>query len=252
VSIVYDQPKYYEVAFSFREIGKEVDVFEECIKRYARVPVQTFMELACGNSPHMTELVARNYRYIGLDLNDQMINYSRRKVTDPGKAVIVKGDMCRFGLNESAEFAFVALGSLYAQGTDDLLSHFQSVARVLPSGGLYLLDWCVYFGSMSNVEESWEMEQQGIHLRVKVQGRIIEPVEQRYEETITLEVADNGQTTKYSGTDVKRIIYPQEFLLFIQHCTDFEFIGWWNNWSLNDPLPSPRPIQRPIVLLRRR
>lgn len=200
----------------------------------------------------MTELVARNYRYIGLDLNDQMVNYSQRKVTDPHKATIVKGDMCRFALTGSAEFAFVALGSLYAQGTDDLLSHFQSVARVLPSGTLYLLDWCVYFSSMQGMEESWEIEQQGIKVKTMVQGRIVEPVEQRYEESITLEVTDNGRINKYSGTDSKRLIYPQEFLLFIRHCTDFEFMGWWNNWNLNDPLPSPKPIQRPIVLLRKR
>ncbi len=252
MSIVYNYPQYYEVAFSFRDIPHEVDVFEECIKRYAQVPVHTFLELACGNSPHMIELLARNYRYIGLDLNDQMVNYSRGKVTDPGKATVIKGDMCRFDLPGSAEFAFVALGALYVQGTDDLLNHFQSVAGVLPSGGLYLLDWCVYFSSMHGLEESWEIEQQGVKVKTTVRGRIVEPVEQLYEESITLEVSDNGRTNQYSGTDFKRIIYPQEFLLFIRHCTDFEFMGWWNNWSLNDPLPSLKPIQRPIVLLRRR
>ena len=178
MSIVYNYPQYYEVAFSFRDISHEVDIFEECIKSYARVPVHTFLELACGNSPHMTELVARNYRYIGLDLNDHMVNYSRGKVTDPGKASIIKGDMCRFDLPETVEFAFVALGSLYAQSTDDLLSHFESVARVLPSGGLYLLDWCVYFSSMQGLEESWEIERQGIKVKTTVRGRIVEPVEQ--------------------------------------------------------------------------
>lgn len=252
MSIVYDYPQYYEVAFSFRDISHEVDVFEECIKRYAQVPVHTFLELACGNSPHMSELMGRHYRYIGLDLNDQMIEYSRKKVTDPNKAIIVKGDMCRFELTESAGFAFVALGSLYVQGTDDLLSHFQSVARIMPTGGLYLLDWCVYFSSMHGMEESWEIEQPGIKVKTTVRDQIVEPVEQLCEESITLEVTEDGRTNQYSGKDLKRIIYPQEFLLFVRHCTDFEFIGWWDNWDLSDPLPSPKPIQRPIVLLRRR
>jgi hypothetical protein len=44
LSIVYDYPRYYEVAFSFRDISHEVDVFEECIKRCAQVPVHTFLE----------------------------------------------------------------------------------------------------------------------------------------------------------------------------------------------------------------
>jgi hypothetical protein len=69
---------------------------------------------------------------------------------------------------------------------------------------------------------------------------------------ITLEVTEDGQSSRYSGIDEKRIMYPQEFLLLIEHRTDFEFIGWWNNWNLEDPIPSKKPITRPIALLRRR
>ena len=214
MSIVYNYPQYYEVAFSFRDISHEVDVFEECLKRYSRIPVHTFLELACGNSPHMSELMARNYRYIGLDRNDHMVNYSRGKVTDPGIASIIKGDMSRFDLPGTVEFAFVALGSLYAQSTDDLLSHFQSVARVLPSGGLYLLDWCVYFSSMHNTEESWEIEQQGIKVKTTVRGRIVEPVEQLCEESITLEVTDNGQNEPVQRNGFKTDYLSARILTF--------------------------------------
>jgi SAM-dependent methyltransferase len=252
VSIVYDHPRYYEIAFSFRDIPHEVDVFEECIRRHARVPVHTVLELACGNSPHMPELLNRGYRYVGLDLNDQMLAYGRRKAAASEQVTLVKADMCHFDLRESAEFAFVALGSLYAQTTKDLLAHFSSVARVVPTGGLYLLDWCVYFGALSGTQESWETEQQGIHVKATVSGQIVDPVEQLYEETITLDVTEDGRSTRYGGTDAKRIVHPQEFLLLVRYCTDFEFVGWWNDWSLDDPLPGAKPINRPIVLLRRK
>lgn len=252
MTTVYDYPKYYEVAFSFRNIPKEVDLFEECIRRYAKIPVNTFLELACGNGPHMNELLSRDYQYVGIDLNKHMLEYSRRKISNPSRATLIKGDLCRFKLEEPVQFAFIALGSLYAKNTVDLMDHFDSVSRVLPSGGLYLLDWCVYFSSQPEVAEVWDMEQEKIRIRVTVKGRIIEPVEQLYEETISLEVTEDGQTTRYSGIDQKRIIYPQEFLLLIEHKTDFKFIGWWNNWDLNDPLPSKKPISRPIALLRKR
>jgi SAM-dependent methyltransferase len=252
VSIVYDHPRYYDIAFSFRDIPREVDVFEECIRRYARVPVHTFLELACGSSPHMAEILNRDYRYVGLDLNDQMLAQARQKATESARVRLVKADMCRFELQESAEFAFTALGSLYAQNTKDLLAHFESLARVLPTGGLYLLDWCVYFEPLQRTKESWEIEQQGIHVKATVSGQVVDPVEQLYEETITLDVTEDGRSTRYSGTDAKRIMHPQEFLLLVRHCTEFEFAGWWNDWSLDDPLPSPHPVNRPIVLLRRR
>jgi len=32
---LYDNPKYYEIAFSFRDIKAEVDVFEKCFKRFS-------------------------------------------------------------------------------------------------------------------------------------------------------------------------------------------------------------------------
>jgi SAM-dependent methyltransferase len=251
VPIVYDHPRYYDVAFSFRDIPREVDVFEECVRRYARVPVHTFLELACGSSPHMAEILNRDYRYVGLDLNDRMLAEGRQKAAGNDKVRLIKADMCRFDLPESAEFAFTALGSLYAQDTKDLLAHFESLARVLPTGGLYLLDWCVWFTPGQNMTETWEIEQQGIRVKATVSGQVVDPVEQLYEETITLDVTEDGKNTRFSGTDTKRIIHPQEFLLLVRHCTDFEFVGWWNDWDMRDPLPGAKPVNRPIALLRR-
>ena len=42
---VYSNPKYYEIAFSFRNIPKEVDVFEKSIALYSRIPVKEIFEI---------------------------------------------------------------------------------------------------------------------------------------------------------------------------------------------------------------
>ena len=36
---VYGNPFYYDIAFGFRDIVKEVNFFEECIKRFSKVKV---------------------------------------------------------------------------------------------------------------------------------------------------------------------------------------------------------------------
>jgi hypothetical protein len=36
MNTVYDNPEYYEIAFSFRDIRAEVDVFERCIELFAQ------------------------------------------------------------------------------------------------------------------------------------------------------------------------------------------------------------------------
>jgi len=63
---VYENPKYYEIAFSFRDIGAEVDTFERCFKEYAELPVKSILEIGCGPCPHLEELLQRGYVYTGL------------------------------------------------------------------------------------------------------------------------------------------------------------------------------------------
>ena len=79
---VYDNPKYYEIAFSFRDIPKEVDFIEQIIAKESKIPVKSFLEIASGNSPHMKELCKRDYSYIGLELSKQMIEYSREIIKE--------------------------------------------------------------------------------------------------------------------------------------------------------------------------
>lgn len=52
MSDLYANPKYYEIAFSFRDIVKEADVFQKSISMYSKIPVKTVLEIGCGNSPH--------------------------------------------------------------------------------------------------------------------------------------------------------------------------------------------------------
>ena len=66
VNEVYHNPRYYELAFSFRDIPAEVDVCEALIKQYSRIPVSQVLELGCGPAPYLEELARRGYTYVGL------------------------------------------------------------------------------------------------------------------------------------------------------------------------------------------
>jgi len=251
---LYDNPKYYEIAFSFRDIPTEVDLFEECFRRFSEIPVRSILELGCGNCPHMEELVKRGYEYTGLDLSRAMLDYSREKALRLGAQVnLVQGDMIDFVLGSKVDFVYVLLGSLAARNTSELLSHFHSVARALKKGGLYLLDWCIQFEPPGGLEgrDSWEIEQEGIRVKTTVSWKMMSRVEQTFEETIVLEVNDYGNKFDIVGDSVKRAIYPQEFLCLIKTLGDFEFVGWWNNWDLGQPLEKATRITRPIAIVRR-
>jgi len=252
LSGLYDNPKYYEIAFSFRDIPAEVDVFEECLKRFSLIPVKSVLELGCGNSPHMEELIKRGYQYNGLDLSPAMLDYSREKALRIGaESNLIHADMIDFSLDTKVDFVYVLLGSLYVKSTSELLTHFNSVAQVLKKGGLYLLDWCIQYDPLSEGGDSWEIERDGIKVKTTVSWKAINRVEQTFEETITLEVNDHGEKQSLIGKEIKRAIYPQEFLCFVLSFKHFEFVGWWNNWDLRQPLEQANKIDRPIALVRR-
>mgnify|MGYP001027436160 CR=1 FL=1 len=254
MSKLYDNPRYYEIAFSFRDIQAEVDLFEECFRRFSNIEVKSALELGCGHSPHMEELVSRGYQYNGLDLSREMLKYSKDKALRLGlKANLVQADMMDFTFQKMVDFVYVLLGSLHAQRTSDLVTHFNSVAQVLNKGGLYLLDWCIQYDPPGGSDggDTWEVERHGVRVKTTVTWKPISRVEQTFEETIALAVDDHGKPQTIIGKDVLRAIYPQEFLCLVSRLRDFEFVGWWNNWDLTQPLEKASKIDRPIALLRR-
>jgi len=250
---LYKSPEYYEIAFSFRNIPSEVDIFEKSIKNFSHIPVKKVLEIACGNSPHMEELINRGYEYTGIDLSREMIEYSKLKASNrEGKADFFCGDMVNFKLDQYVDFAYIMLGSFYIKNTSELISHFNSVGQVLKKGGLYLLDWCVQFDPLRDKKESWEIESDGIKVKTNYSMKLLNSVEQTYEEVIILEVNDHGICETFEEKTIRRGIFPQEFLIFLSGRNDFEFAGWWNNWDLSRPLEGNEVIRRPIVIVRKK
>ena len=249
---LYQFPEYYEIAFSFRNIRREVDVLEEAASRFSKIPVRVFLDIGCGNSPHMEELARRGYGFVGIDISEEMPAFSEEKARRNGvSAQFSKADMVDFRIDRSVDFAFVMLGSLFVRNTAEIVSHFDSVANTLRPGGLYLLDWCIRFDNQESSEDSWEIEKKGVLVGAGFSSRIVDKVEQIYEDTVSLEMLEGGEVRTLESKSVRRAIFPQEFLFFVSARKDFEFLGWWNDWDLSSPLRGDRKINRPIVLLRR-
>jgi SAM-dependent methyltransferase len=249
---VYKNPKYYEIAFSYRDIPAEVDVLEQAMQQYSHIPVSTVLELGCGPAPHLAELARRKYQYIGLDLSPAMLEYAQNKANAiHACARFVLADMTDFGFVDQVDFAFILLGSLQARSTAELISLFDSVSGVLKPGGLFFLDWCVDFAPRTESGDSWEMVGGQVKVKTTYQTTLIDPVEQIFEESLILDIEDEGVKKVFRETEMCRKIYPQEFLLFVAARSDFEFVGWWNKWDLTQPLGKTQKISRPITILRR-
>jgi SAM-dependent methyltransferase len=249
----YDRPEYYDLAFSGRDTGAEVDLFEECMGRYSLVPVERVLELASGTSPHLEEMSKRGYHYTGLDINSKMLAWSREKARDLGvEADFIEADMARFHIPEPVDFAFTMCGSLYTKSRDEFLSHLDSVARALKPGGLYFLDWCIHFEwSQPKGEQKWKMKREGVEMNVRFKEEILDVASQVVEHRLAGKIRDRGREYHLESRNKVRVILPQEFLLLLEKCGGFEFLGWWNKWDLERPMESERDVDRPITLIRR-
>jgi SAM-dependent methyltransferase len=248
----YRYPEYYDIAFGVEDARREVDFFEEAIRRFSGVPVERILEIACGTAPYLAEWHNRGYRYCGLDLSPAMLDAARTKADRLCIAAdFVAADMRDFdpAAVGSADLAYVLLGSIYVESNREFLEHLDRVAEVLPVGGLYLLDSVVWFEVWSDYRRRWTRRRGGITVRMTYRAEPIDLVAQTYNEFVTLEIDDHGTKHRIESRVSTKIFFPQEFLCLVELSRRFEFVGWFNDFDFTAPVT---PEGRHIAILRRR
>jgi SAM-dependent methyltransferase len=76
---VYDEPLYYEIAFGFVDVPKQIDLFEKFIQDYSGIPVSRVLDIGCGPSQQLRDFARRGYEAVGLDRSPQMLAYLEAK-----------------------------------------------------------------------------------------------------------------------------------------------------------------------------
>lgn len=232
----YNQPLYYEIAFSFFDVEEQMDLFEEYIDKYSKTKVERVLDIACGSSLQLRELAKRGYDCIGLDLSKDMLSYLAEKaVREEVDLETIKGDMIDFQLDEKVDLAFMLMGTIgLIESNEDFLSHLDSVANSLESGGLYLienlkLNWKPdeLFGS-----GEWTEERDGIKVKTRYSLELKDALEQKVLEKIILEVDDNGEKNTIVDERTEKLIFPQEFISLVNHNDRFEFVGWFERYEI--------------------
>jgi SAM-dependent methyltransferase len=254
---IYKHPLYYEIAFSFFDVKKQVDMFELIIKEFSRIKVRRFLDIACGPSLQLREIARRGYEALGLDLISEMLEYLTEKTKEEGLRIeTVQANMSNFRLEKKVDFAFIMMGSLVFKSNEEFLNHLDSLACSLKKGGLYFIqnkavDWT------RSVKQSWDMERDGITVKTTYDTYWKDILNQMCTEKIVLEVNDHGKEMRFESVDDVKFIFPQEFKALIELNGEFEFLGWWagneSTWFLDKPLEKAKPLSNiNIVLLRKK
>jgi len=250
---VYKQPLYYEIAFSFVDAKEQVDLFEKYIKKYSQIEVERCLDIGCGTSFQLREIAKRGYEAVGLDSSQQMLKYLEEKAKEEGiKIDTIKADMTDFRLEEKVDFAFIMMGTIgYIESNEKCLAHLDSVAASLNKGGLYLienfaLDWA---NEDFFQPQSWTMEKDGIQVKTTWEIQLKDALAQMITERIRLEVNDHGREFVFEESADTKMIFPQEFLTLIKLHNKFEFIGWFERYSIKE---LKKAYNDNITILRRK
>lgn len=247
----YRHPRYYEIALAPADPAREVDFFEAVIDKFSRAEVRRVFELGAGTAPYLEEWHKRGYLYCGLDLSPAMIDFGRDKARRNGiEASFVLGDMRQLDRSLGPfDLAYVLLGSLYVRSNREFLDHLDRLADLLAPSGLYLLDSFVWFRIFHDYKRSWTRRSGGITVHTRYRAELVDPVAQSYNECLTFTVDDHGEVLRIAGQVPAKVFFPQEFLALVELSGRFEFIGWYNDFSLTTTL---RPDGRHIAVLRKR
>lgn len=255
---VFSYPEYCEIAYNWDRTS-ECDFIEECIRRYSTIEVDAILDIACGPGIHLREFAKRGYEAIGLDKSEEMVEFVNKKAKLDGLTFrCVHSDMKEFQLDSQYGCAICMLDSFRYLLTDaDISSHFNSVAKVLKEGGLYILDF--WMPKDENVIE-WEevhWAQQDKDILIDATYRQIADTfnskDRTFEDELVLKVRGLKSNFTIKGCARTRLLYLSEFKELVRNSRRFDFIGRFYNFDFDLKVDyNIKPIRTIIILSRRR
>jgi SAM-dependent methyltransferase len=233
----------------------EVDFLVHCFRRFARRPVRSVLDIACGTGPHLVRLAERGFRMSGLDLSPSNIAFLGQRLAERGlQARLAVGDMTDFRVERPVDAAICMQDSQGHLLTNEaLLAHLRSVARALRRGGLYVFDRYMA-SSWTDPARRWSWSRRRGHLIVRASFSAlndVDPVSQVFRERMTLEAIENGTRRVYRQSHLSRMVFPQELRALVQLAGGFEFVQWFFGFKPHQVLERSKHPLLMVVVLRK-
>lgn len=250
----YSAPRYYEIAFDMNR-KQEVDFLVHCFRRYAKGPVRTVLDIACGTGPHLIRLAERGFRMSGLDLSPENIAFLGERARAKGFTVgLHVADMTRFRLPRPVDAAICMQDSQGHLLTNDaILAHLRSVRRAVRPGGLYVFDRYMC-SSWTDPARRWSWTRRRGRATVRATFEALKdlnPVTQVFYEDMELQIQENGTERTYRQRHASRMVFPQELQSLVALAGGFELAEWFYGFKPHLKLDRAHHPLLMVVVLRR-
>ena len=134
---VYDE--IYQTLFDY---DKEYAVYQGFLSKYQ---AQSILEIGCGTGHLAKRFIANGYDYLGLDLNQEMLDIAAQNMSQNDKntegGYFQQADMRNFQMSQTFDTVLITGRTIsYLLTNVDILSCFQSIKRCLKPNGLLIFD----------------------------------------------------------------------------------------------------------------
>ena len=245
--MIYDHPRAYELACSFRDVSAEVDALRSWAGETRDV-----LELAAGPAEHAREFARRGVPATALDLSPAMCAYAREQ----GRGLpleVVQADMTGFRLGRRFDLVITMLDSTaHLMTLDDFVAYLACVHEHLADGGLAIIEMshpADRLGDTPRVSNAWTVDKDGLsaHVRWGEPGDELDPITQIVRDRVTIAV-DGGEVIQ--GVVPYRFWTATELTAAIRLNGDLRVEAQYGDFDPEVTLGSPH-AWRMITLLRR-
>jgi SAM-dependent methyltransferase len=244
--VIYDHPREYELACSFRDVSAEVDA----LVKWAG-DARSVLELAAGPAEHAREFARRGLDATALDLSPAMCAYARTRGAGLPLEV-VRADMTGFRLGRRFDLVVTMLDSTaHLMTIEDFTAYLGCVREHVADDGLAVIEMshpADRLGDTPRVSNAWSVEKDGMraHVRWGEPGDELDPITQIVQDHVTIAI---------DGGDVIQGVVPYRFWTATELEAAIRLAGGltvevqYGDFDPDVPLGSPH-AWRMITLLR--
>ena len=252
----YSLPTYYDVSFS-HEMSEELAFLKAVFKQNAKKSNAKILEPACGTGRLIVPLTRSGFNCSGFDLNDNALNYLRKKLSRQKlKANIFNANMTNF-LAKANYFdaSFCTVDTFRHLLTEKQAEqHLQRVSRTLKKNGIYVLGLHLIpeRGRVRNSVIRWTNQRGG--LTVKTSMTMLATDKQNRTETLKVVLKPESKNTKEKYTSVYqlRTYTLKQLMALLNKIAVFSIDTVYDEYyDLNNPITLNSKSQYAVLILRK-
>ncbi|NAW51853.1 methyltransferase domain-containing protein [Elizabethkingia argentiflava] len=229
---------YYHILYKDRDYVEAENFIDKLLNKIKLPKNSALIDLACGRGRHSVYLNKKGYQVLGLDLSEASIRYNKQFETQDLHFEVhdmrepIPGDKVECVMN-----LFTSFG--YFEDDKDDEKVFKSVAEILKSGGLFVLD----FLNADYVKNTLEPEYQ------TTKENITFNIQKRIEDNRVIKNIRFKTEDKDFHYQEKVKLHSFEKLISLAEKHHLSFIDRWGDYQLN---PFTENTARCIILFQKK